>query len=404
MVPLKVLGNLFHNLPTKRLFWGFKLKNKMHIHRQTSELLTPHKISIVVTSINLMSENMKKLSDMSVECGGGGMFMIADQKSTIPWSHPNIKYVSIEDQLTGKFSELAMLLPKNHYSRKNIGYLLAVGSNAEWVYETDDDNFPKEGILWNDQKFRQSRQVELNKTGWANPYQEFLPTNSEGNTVKIWPRGLPLEAIKGTDFESTDMTKSVGEISYTPLISGLVDGDPDVDAIYRLTASLPINFLEDNLVVTLGKHTFAPFNSQNTFWHSSLIPLMYLPVTTAFRVTDILRSYVCLAILQAKNETISFISSNAVQIRNEHNLIHDFKDELLLYTDSDRIMKSLKEVVTEHLSYEENLIACYIKLNQMGIVEDTEILVLDAWLKACDHVKKQISSTPDLTRSTKPKQ
>jgi hypothetical protein len=131
---------------------------------------------------------------------------------------------------------------------------------------------------------------------------------------------------------------------------------------------------------------------------------MYLPVTTAFRVTDILRSYVCLAILQAKNETISFISSNAVQIRNEHNLIHDFKDELLLYTDSDRIMKSLKEVVTEHLSYEENLIACYIKLNQMGIVEDTEILVLDAWLKACDHVKKQISSTPDLTRSTKPKQ
>lgn len=375
----------------------------MHTQSYTSELFTPNKISIVVTSINLMSENMKKLSDMSVECGGGGMFMIADQKSTVPWSHPNINYVSIEDQLEGEFSQLALLLPKNHYSRKNLGYLLAVASNAEWIYETDDDNFPKEGILWNDQKFRQSRQVVMNTSGWANPYQEFRPTDSEGNIVRIWPRGLPLEAIKSRDFKGKSMTNSIGAVSYTPLISGLVDGDPDVDAIYRLTSTLPINFLEDNLVVTLGEDTFAPFNSQNTFWHSSLISLMYLPITTAFRVTDILRSYVCLAILQAKNTTISFISSNAAQIRNEHNLIHDFKDELLLYTDADRIMKSLKEVASEHLSYEENLIACYLKLNQMEIVEDSELLVLNAWLRACDHVSKQIFSVPDFTGSTKSK-
>ena len=95
------------------------MKNNMHTHSHTSQLFAPNKISIVVTSINLMSENMKKLSDMSVECGGEGMFMIADQKSTVPWSHPNIKYVSIEDQLKGEFSQLASLLPKNHYSRKN---------------------------------------------------------------------------------------------------------------------------------------------------------------------------------------------------------------------------------------------------------------------------------------------
>ena len=376
----------------------------MHTHSHTSQLFAPNKISIVVTSINLMSENMKKLSDMSVECGGEGMFMIADQKSTVPWSHPNIKYVSIEDQLKGEFSQLASLLPKNHYSRKNLGYLLAVGSNAEWIYETDDDNFPKEGILWNDQKFMQSRQVVMNTSGWANPYQEFRPTDSEGNIVNIWPRGLPLEAIKSTDFKGKSETNSIGAVSYTPLISGLVDGDPDVDAIYRLTSTLPINFLEDNLVITLGEDTFAPFNSQNTFWHSSLISLMYLPITTAFRVTDILRSYVCLAILQAKNTTISFISSNAVQIRNEHNLIHDFKDELLLYTDADRIMKSLKEVVSERMSYEENLIACYLKLNQMKIVENNELLVLNAWLRACDHVSKQISSIQDFNSSTKSKE
>jgi hypothetical protein len=83
--------------------------------------------------------------------------------------------------------------------------------------------------------------------------------------------------------------------------------------------------------------------------------------------------------------------------------MHDFKDELLLYTDADKIMKSLKEVVKENLSYEENLIACYLRLNQMEIVEDREIMVLDAWLKACDHVTKQISSTPDPTSSTKSK-
>ena len=49
--------------------------------------------------------------------------------------------------------------------------------------------------------------------------------------------------------------------------------NPDVDAIYRLTAKLPIIF-EKNNTIALGSKTWCPFNSQNTTWFKPAFPLL----------------------------------------------------------------------------------------------------------------------------------
>ena len=50
------------------------------------------------------------------------------------------------DQLNSEFT-IANLLPKNHYTRKNLGYLYAIKNGADAIIDTDDDNFP-DPIEW----------------------------------------------------------------------------------------------------------------------------------------------------------------------------------------------------------------------------------------------------------------
>ena len=37
---------------------------------------------------------------------------------------------------------LSKYLPENHYSRKNLAYLLAIRNQSNIIYDTDDDNYP----------------------------------------------------------------------------------------------------------------------------------------------------------------------------------------------------------------------------------------------------------------------
>ena len=50
----------------------------------------------------------------------------------------------------------------------------------------------------------------------------------------VWPRGFPLENINNTDGNNVLSPAGVTK-SYSPIKSYLVNGDPDTDAIFRLT-------------------------------------------------------------------------------------------------------------------------------------------------------------------------
>jgi hypothetical protein len=169
----------------------------------------------------------------------------------------------------------------------------------------------------------------------------------------------------------------------TPIANGIVNGDPDVDAIFRLTKRLPISFetLERDFVLT--NQSWSPFNSQNTWWNKNAFSLMYLPISTSFRVTDILRSYIAQAILYKFSMGVRFYGPSAVQERNKHSLISDFEQEIPLYTHSIEMMQEISVAVQLAKSLDDALRLTYSRLFELGYVQRVELEALDTWLAAC---------------------
>jgi hypothetical protein len=282
----------------------------------------------------------------------------------------------------------AQLLPTRHYTRKNIGYLLAIQSGARIILETDDDNFPRPGF-W-EAKPRLLRVPLLERTGWANVYAYFTDAN-------IWPRGLALDAIRRPlpEFES------LPELELDcPIQQGLADENPDVDAIYRLALPLPVNFRSDRRVA-LGPGCWCPFNSQNTTWYADAFPLLYLPSCCSFRMTDIWRSFVAQRIAWENGWRLLFREADVYQERNEHNLMRDFQDEIPGYLHNGKIVETLArlDLAPGVESIGPNLLSCYEALVDLGIVDRKELLLVEAWLADLRELARSGLAPGDVTES-----
>ena len=166
---------------------------------------------------------------------------------------------------------------------------------------------------------------------------------------------------------------------YCPIQQGLADENPDVDAIYRLTFPLPVNFKQIDPIALLG--TWSPFNSQNTTWFSEAFPLLYLPYYCSFRMTDIWRSFVAQRIAYLNGWGILYHAASVYQVRNDHDLMRDFEEEVIGYLHNDAIRTELNNLKLE-LGVKEipnAMRQCYEKLIAMNLVGDKELLLLEAW-------------------------
>jgi hypothetical protein len=264
--------------------------------------------------------------------------------------------------------KIAELLPMRHYARKNIGYLLAMRTRPKWLLETDDDNLPQAGF-WGARQLRQKVRV-LSASGWANVYAYFSPAN-------IWPRGLPLDAVQAAQPAYDALPEMESDC---PIQQGLADGNPDVDAIYRLVLPLPVYFMPGRRVA-FGSGAWSPFNSQNTAWFPQAYPLLYLPSYCSFRMTDIWRSFVAQRIAWENGWSVLYQSPDVTQERNEHSLMRDFADEVPGYlhnrTIGDRLDALKLEAGPENMG--ENLVRCYDELVRLALVDPKEIALVKAW-------------------------
>jgi hypothetical protein len=324
--------------------------------------------AVVVTSIAAPN---KVMTDLATGCIHNGMefIVIGDKPSPENFHIEGCMFYSLALQAkTGL--EFAKLCPTRHYARKNIGYLLAMSLGCKVIVETDDDNFPREGF-WQERQRIQRAQV-VAKAGWVNMYRYF-------SDAWIWPRGFDLASLRREmpPFEALPAR----EVD-CPIQQGLADENPDVDAIYRLTLPLPVNFRKDRRIV-LAEGSWCPFNSQNTTWFADAFPLMYLPAYCSFRMTDIWRSLVAQRIAAANGWGILFHEATVWQERNEHNLMRDFRDEVPGYLNNDAIRSGLESLQirpgVEQLG--QNLKCCYSKLVDMKLVGPEEMPLLGAWLK-----------------------
>lgn len=335
------------------------------------------KVSIVVTSIFQPNESLKALAKGAKE-NGWDFIIIGDSKSPRDFSLDGAQFFSLDTQRGFEF-DLAKVCPVGHYTRKNLGYLLAIKNKSEIIVETDDDNVPLKGFWKPREKWLSA--LEIQGKGWLNVYSLY-------SDKTIWPRGLPLESIQRNVHVtiSNDATKLP-----TPIQQGLADGNPDVDAVFRMTKSLPVDFEKRVEPIRLSKGLWSPFNSQNTTWFKEAFPLLYLPSHCTFRMTDIWRSFVAQRIAWECDWELSFHDSTVFQERNEHNLLQDFEQEIPGYLLNDRIRKILEDAPlrngVSHIQY--NLQTCYKVLVQEKILtSDNEMKLLDAWLKDLEKLSK----------------
>lgn len=322
---------------------------------------------IVVTTINHPTKAMQRIAEI-VAANEWRCVVVGDKKTPDGWSMPGIDYLSYDDQIRN-FGRLAELIPVNHYCRKNLGYIYAIRKGAEIILETDDDNIPYEcfgtGIR------EEVAGDLLGGVKWANVYKHFTDR-------LIWPRGNPLDTIH----ESGEIIGS--HIGRAPVQQFLADGDPDVDAVYRLLFKEPLNFKKRESIF-LQEGTWCSFNSQNTLFLKEAFPLLYLPCHVSFRMTDIWRSLVAQVCLWSNNQQLVFHSSTVLQERNEHNLMRDFADEIDGYLNNRRIVDCLIEVLNTYREQPLSVVirAAWISLRDIGIIKDIEIEILDAWTEEC---------------------
>lgn len=326
----------------------------------------PENRFIVITSINYPTKGVKKIAEL---CPDWNLIVVGDKKTPVNWQWEGVQFLSVEAQMQLN-SAFAKVCPFNHYARKNIGYLKAIQSGAQVIAETDDDNIPYDSFLVAVDRYIKGQLVQ--RSGWENVYTHFVDT-------KIWPRGFPLEYIN----DSLKTKSFLGE-TFTfdcPIQQYLAEGDPDVDAIYRLTTQEEIKFKPNTIILSNG--TFCPFNSQNTLWWSETYPLLYLPSFVSFRMTDIWRSFIAQICLYKLGKSIAFGEATVFQERNAHSLIRDFRDEVPGYLNNIKIVEILGELPLSDSPDRvgENLRRCYEKLVEAEIIPKQELNLVDLWLK-----------------------
>lgn len=324
--------------------------------------------SVIVTTINSPTELFSSLvKKAEVSC-----LVIGDKKTPKDWAYPEVNFISVEKQEQLGYS-VTKHLPYAHYSRKNLGYIFAKLQGAKSIVDTDDDNYPLDE--WAYPIESPSYLITKENQGYLNIYEHF-------SSEFFWPRGFPLDEIIPSKGRITPwIFQKKLDAPKVGIWQGLVNGDPDFDAIYRLTHDAEEIKFDEKDPIVLSKGCYCPINSQNTFFVEELFPLLYLPISVAFRFTDILRGYIAQVISSHKGYGIGFCAPNVVQVRNKHNLFRDFQDELTTYQYSKQAVEISETEVSDSESIASNMHKIYKSLAQNGIVKDQELQALDAFLR-----------------------
>jgi len=295
--------------------------DSINVREQPASYLL-HDKWIVITTINPPTSDVKKLASIP----GWKVVIVGDLKSPKNWTYPNCIHLHVEDQLKLNY-RVTRLLKFNSYARKTIGFLYALQHGAKVIYETDDDNSPDGSSIGFDQ-LSERKYLVYEPPGdnhVMNPYAHF------GQST-IWPRGYPLDKISEPNTFQYRRCRNK-----KPLVQqGVVNGDPDVDAIFRLTrknSDEPIDVYFDGEAepMMLPRGVMAPYNSQNTLHLYQAFWGLILPQTVAFRVTDIWRGYWAQRLLWELDGYLTFFPPNAYTVRNSHSYLEDFIDERELY-------------------------------------------------------------------------
>ncbi len=318
---------------------------------------------IVITTIHPKSEAIRVLERQA----GWRILLVGDRKSIAIPSSATLEFLTLEEQLASEFL-LARRAPVNHYSRKNIGYLHAIRGGAEVIFDTDDDNFPLPE--WALPAFRCEHGL-VAPAKYVNIYSRFTDEF-------IWPRGYPLDEIQAAGRLPLQVERTAAVD--VGVWQGLTDGEPDVDALFRLVVNRPARFSRAGEFY-LPARRYSPINSQNSFWQRRAFPYLYLPATVSFRFTDILRGYVAQRLLWQDGLHVGVTPATVRQSRNPHDLMSDFADEVPMFLHLKEIVAILESATLGRDPW-DNLFSIYDRLAAARFVGREEMELLQLWREA----------------------
>jgi len=311
----------------------------------------------------------------------------------------NVFYFSIEqqkewDSVDGPFGSFVRSTPWKHFCRKNIGYLFAIMHGAEFIFDFDDDNFVKvhdDGTPWKilpdgDTMYK----MKLKDTNFvmqgANAFNHH--PMMKASVSESWARGFPIELIQDIhtrgkvayefDLPFKTRSKEIGVIQF------LADGNPDIDAMHRLSKPLPMTFpVEDAKSVLVPTHAYAPYNAQATIHTHNAFWAMLLPGTVPGRISDIWRSYFAQCIFADTGLQLVFSPPKIYQERNEHNYLGDFDAEQDLYAKSGKLIEYLSQWDCEKCdTVPKRMEQLWIDLYERGYIEINDVYAVQMWLGA----------------------
>ncbi len=266
--------------------------------------------TIVLTTIQPPTEATILFSEMK----DWDLIVVGDLKTPEKdYKKLNCQYISPSDQEKINL-KLSDSIGWNSIQRRNFGYIVAYENGTDVLANVDDDNIPYEN--WGE-NLSINKEIEYDCFESENGYFDPLSATNEN---KLWHRGYPIELVK-----TKNKIKNLGIKKKKPLIQAdLWDGDPDIDAICRLSMMPEVKYDNENY---FGSEQLSPFNTQNTFFSREIIP-RFMVIPHVGRMDDIWAAYF---VQKEFPNSLIFGPSSVYQERNEQDLIKNLENELIGY-------------------------------------------------------------------------
>ncbi|MCK4733496.1 MAG: hypothetical protein KAT65_13670 [Methanophagales archaeon] len=280
------------------------------------------KIALITTTIYV-----PKVLELYREIDKDVMFIVTGDRKTphketrsFVESLGNAVYYSDKDQeqLGYKCSEI---IGWNKIMRRNISLLEAIKEGADIIISIDDDNIPLDKSYFNDFISILSKPYTRLKVssdrGWFNVGDFMVP--------RVYHRGFPYNLRQ----EKINYRISFARNAKVGIAAGMWFGDPDIDAMERITNRPTVHQFSEILHkgIVLDNTHFAPIDSQNTAYIAELAPLMMVLVGVG-RYDDIWASFIAERVMMTTDYCSHFGKPFVWQERNLQNLWQNLKDEI----------------------------------------------------------------------------
>lgn len=282
------------------------------------------KRAIITTTINSPTEAIHKYLEIARR-DGWYLIVVGDKKTPYSdWKDIERSNLDIVHYLDPKDQEaidkeLSDMIGWNCIQRRNFGFLKALQLGVHYIATIDDDNIPLDN--WGKEIYVNSS-VEVDIYTHNNPETKVIDPLSLWDTYNIWHRGFPLDLVE----DKNNIRHVRSELITVNVQANLWDGDPDIDAIQRLSKGIVEYEFGEFDPFAFDK--ISPFNSQNTIISSSVLD-KYMCLPHVGRMDDIWGSY--LLQMTCPNSQPIYCSATVKQERNVHNFHNDFINEIIGY-------------------------------------------------------------------------